>query len=338
MRVLVTGGAGYIGSHAVRELLRADHDVTVLDNLSKGHRESVDMRANFIRGDMSDSVLVRRVLRDNRIEAVLHFAAFIEVGESVSDPFKYYRNNFASTLSLLESMRAEGVNKFVFSSTAAVYGNPKGVPIHETDPREPINPYGRSKMMTEMALEDASRAYGLGYAILRYFNVAGASPDGTIGEAHEPESHLIPRVLAAANEGRAIGIYGTDYNTPDGTCIRDYIHVVDLVNAHILALEKIKLGEGRVYNLGSESGFSVREVIEACRKATGKSFPVEEHERRPGDPDSLVASSSRIRELGWTREYPDLETMILHAWKWHTTHPHGYRRLHAPAPEALQAH
>jgi UDP-glucose 4-epimerase len=326
VRVLVTGGAGYIGSHAVRELLSAGHDVTVLDNLSTGHRAAVDPKAHFVQGDMGDAVAVERLLKDRRIEAVLHFAAFIEVGESVQDPDKYYRNNFSNALSLLGSMRAAGVKKIVFSSTAAVYGNPTSIPITEDAPRAPINPYGRSKMMTEMAIEDSSKAYGLGYAILRYFNVAGASPDGKIGEAHEPESHLIPRILMAARDGKSVGIFGTDYKTPDGTCIRDYVHVVDLVRAHILALEKIEPGRGQIFNLGSENGFSVREVIDACRAATGINIRAEEHPRRPGDPDSLVASSARIRDLGWRPEYPDLKTIISHAWKWHQSHPRGYKQ------------
>lgn len=325
MRVLVTGGAGYIGSHAVRELLESGHDVTVLDNLATGHREAVDARAIFIKGDTADHELVSKTLRDSKIDAVLHFAAFIEVGESVQDPGKYYRNNFAAPLELLGAMRDVGVKKIVFSSTAAVYGNPTRVPIQEEDVRAPINPYGRSKMMTEMAIEDASKAYGLGYAILRYFNVAGASPDATIGEAHEPESHLIPRILMAARDGGTVGIFGTDYRTADGTCVRDYVHVVDLVRAHILALGAIKEGEGHVYNLGSEKGFSVLEVIEACREATGLAIPAVEHPRRAGDPDTLVASSARIRELGWQPQYADIKTIIKHAWAWHQSHPRGYK-------------
>lgn len=326
MRVLVTGGAGYIGSHAVRELLAAGHQVTVLDNLSNGHKAAVSPEAHFVEGDTSDAQLLSRLLKDRRIDAVLHFAAFIEVGESVTDPAKYYQNNFASPLVLFNAMREANVKKIVFSSTAAVYGVPARVPIQETDIRAPINPYGRSKMMTEMAIEDASKAYGLGYAILRYFNVAGASPDATIGEAHEPESHLIPRILMAARDGTRIGIFGTDYNTPDGTCIRDYVHVVDLVNAHILALEKIEEGRGAIYNIGSEHGFSVKEVIDACREVTGAEIPADVHPRRPGDPDSLVASSALIVELGWKPQYPDIKTIIQHAWAWHKTHPRGYRR------------
>lgn len=326
MRVLVTGGAGYIGSHAVRELLRAGHVVTVLDNLATGHREAVDRQAHFVEGETGDAALVVKTLREREIEAVLHFAAFIEVGESVVDPDKYYRNNFSAPLVLLGAMREAGVQKIVFSSTAAVYGNPNQVPIPEDHPRQPINPYGRSKMMTEMAIEDASKAYGLGYAILRYFNVAGADPSGDIGEAHEPESHLIPRVLQAARDGKTVGIFGTDYRTGDGTCVRDYIHVVDLVNAHILALGKITAGQGAIYNLGSENGFSVREVIEACRAVTGIDIKTEIHPRRAGDPDSLIASSAKIRTAcGWKPRYPDLKTIIAHAWNWHTRHPHGYR-------------
>lgn len=327
MNVLVTGGAGYIGSHAVRELLRAGHRVTVLDDLSTGHRAAVDPEAHFVEGNVGHAPLVAETLRAHKIEAVLHFAAFIEVGESVSDPDKYYRNNFSAPLQLLGAMRECGVQKIVFSSTAAVYGNPTTVPILETLERRPINPYGRSKMMTEMAIEDASKAYGLGYTILRYFNVAGAHPDGDIGEAHEPESHLIPRILQAAAQGHSIGIFGTDYKTKDGTCVRDYVHVVDLVNAHILALGRITEGQGTVYNLGSESGFSVHEVIEACRTVTGKPIHTEIHPRRPGDPESLVASSSRIRALGWKALYPDIETIISHAWTWHTKHPHGFKNF-----------
>ena len=325
MRVLVTGGAGYIGSHAVRELLYNGHNVTVLDNLATGHRESLSDKASFVLGDTGDFELVCRVLREHSIEAVLHFAAFIEVGESVTNPEKYYRNNFEAPVRLLKAMKACAVKKIVFSSTAAVYGNPISVPISEDHPLNPINPYGRSKMMTEQAIRESSKADGLGFAILRYFNVAGASPDGTIGEAHEPESHLIPRILQAALRGERISIYGTDYKTPDGTCIRDYIHVVDLVTAHILALEKIVPGEGSIYNLGSENGFSVRQVIEACREVTGHALPADVHDRRPGDPDSLIASSSRIRARGWTPKYPDLKTIIAHAWQWHASHPRGYR-------------
>ena len=325
MRVLVTGGAGYIGSHAVRELLDSHYDVTVLDDLSNGHREAVDHRALFVNESTANTAVVGNLLVERKIEAVLHFAAFIEVGESVADPYKYYLNNFTSSLSLLEAMRMADVRKIVFSSTAAVYGRAEVSPITEDQSRNPINPYGRSKMMTEMAIEDAAKAYGLGYAILRYFNVAGAHPSATIGEAHEPESHLLPRILSAAAKGESIGVFGTDYNTPDGTCVRDYVHVVDLVRAHILALENIQPAQGAIYNLGSEKGFSVREVIAACRRVTESNFRIAEHPRRPGDPDTLVASSTQIRELGWRPAYSDLDVIIRHAWNWHQSHPHGYR-------------
>lgn len=327
MRVLVTGGAGYIGSHAVRELLRTNHQPVVLDDLSNGHREAVPSNVEFIQGNTGDAKLVSGILKDFAVEAVMHFAANIEVAESVADPNKYYVNNFSNALVLLNEMRACGVKKFVFSSTAAVYGNPISTPIEETQYRNPINPYGRSKMMTEMAVEDFSRAYGLGYAILRYFNVAGAHPDADIGEDHHPESHLIPRILQAARDPKGeVKIYGTDYPTDDGTCIRDYVHVVDLCSAHVLALEKMSEGSGDVFNIGSESGFSVREVIAACRQVTGADLKVKEEARRAGDPAILVASSRKIREvLGWKREYPDIQTIVAHAWKWHTTHPNGYQ-------------
>jgi UDP-glucose 4-epimerase len=325
MNVLVTGGAGYIGSHAVRELLDKGHEVIVLDNFAKGHHRAVDSRATIIEGNTGDDRVSRLIFASYPIEAVMHFAADIEVGESVVDPSKYYKNNFSNALVLLENMRQANIQKFVFSSTAAVYGNPEKTPIEEFQTRAPINPYGRSKMMTEMALEDFCKAYKMGFTILRYFNVAGAHPSGMLGEDHHPETHLIPRILKAAQEGDFVKIFGTDYPTQDGTCIRDYIHVVDLARAHVLALESLKPGMERIYNLGSENGFSVREVIAACENVTGKTLKVKEEARRPGDPAILVASSAKIREeLGWQRQYPDLETIVAHAWNWHTTHPQGY--------------
>lgn len=326
MRILVTGGAGYIGSHAVRELVNEGHKVVVLDNLAKGHQEAVDPRALFITGNTYDSELLSGLFRLHQIEAVMHFAADIEVGESVTDPYKYYQNNFSHSLSLLNTMVSCGVKKLVFSSTAAVYGNPEKTPIEEHQSRAPINPYGRSKMMTEMAIEDFCHAHDMGYTILRYFNVAGASPDASIGEDHQPESHLIPRILMAAKDPSIkVKIYGTDYPTPDGTCIRDYVHVVDLSRAHVLAIEALKEGEGNIFNIGSETGFSVREVIQACRKVTGIDLQVTEESRRPGDPAVLVASSQKIRKvLKWKPLYPSIETIVHHAWRWHSNRPNGY--------------
>lgn len=327
MKVLVTGGAGYIGSHTVRSLLDQGHEVVVYDNLSKGHRAAVDSRARFVLGDIRDTGLLLETFRAYSIEAVLHFAAFIEVGESVKLPGKYYQNNVACTIQLLNSMVEAGVRKIVFSSTAAVYGNPARTPILETENCSPINPYGRSKWMSEMIIRDFSHAHELSFAILRYFNVAGAWPDGHMGEDHEPESHLIPRILQAGIKvGESVKIFGTDYPTDDGTCIRDYLHVLDLAQAHILALENLRDGEGDVFNLGSESGFSVREVISVCEKVMGKRLNVIEESRRAGDPAVLVASSEKTRSvLGWKRKYPELEDIVKHAWLWHSQHPHGYR-------------
>ena len=325
MRVMVTGGAGYIGSHAVRELINSGHQVTVLDDLSKGHEDAVDPRATLINGSTANLELLIQRLHAHQIEAVMHFAANIEVGESVTDPFKYYKNNFSNSLNLLHAMVKIGIRKFVFSSTAAVYGNPEKTPIEETQGRKPINPYGRSKMMTEMAIEDFCHAHGLGFSILRYFNVAGASPDATIGEDHSPESHLIPRILMAARDEGEVKIFGTDYETEDGTCIRDYVHVVDLARAHVLALQNLKEGAGEVYNVGSETGFSVREMIAACEKVVGKKIKVIETDRRAGDPAVLVASSEKIRaQLKWEPLYPEIHTIVQHAWHWHSTHPQGF--------------
>jgi UDP-glucose 4-epimerase len=327
MNILITGGAGYIGSHCVREVCEAGHSVFVLDNLSHGHLAAIDSRATLIEGSTGDVQLVSEILRTRKIEAVMHFAADIEVGESVENPGKYYENNFSNALRLLGAMRDVGVKKIVFSSTAAVYGDPEKTPIEENQPRQPINPYGRSKMMTEMAIEDFSRAHGLGYVILRYFNVVGAAPDGSIGEDHQPESHLLPRLLAVILDGgkQPAKIFGTDYPTPDGTCVRDYVHVVDLAQAHLLALKSIEPALGEIYNVGSESGFSVKQVITACEKVTGRALPVLAEGRRGGDSAVLVASSQKIRQkLGWKPAYPTLEIMVAHAWKWHTSHPRGY--------------
>lgn len=325
MKVLVTGGAGYIGSHAVKVLLAHGHEVHVLDSLEKGHKEAVDPEATLTIGNTSDRTLVQETVKKYGIQALMHFAASIEVGESVIDPYKYYRNNFTHTLDLLDAVMEMGVKKIVFSSTAAVYGNPEKTPIDEHQARNPINPYGRSKMMSEMAIEDFCTAHGLGYAILRYFNVAGAHPDGHIGEDHHPESHLIPRILQAAHNNGEVKIFGTDYPTKDGTCIRDYVHVMDLAQAHALALEDLKEGTGDIYNIGSASGFTVREIIKACEKVTGKTLKVIEEARRAGDPDVLIAKSDKIRQnLNWEPKYSSVETIVAHAWKWHSQHPFGY--------------
>jgi UDP-glucose-4-epimerase GalE len=325
MRILVTGGAGYIGSHAVRLFLSRGHDVWVYDNLSQGHRAAVPAE-RLIVGDLTDVAQLDQVLVQRQIEACVHFAAYTYVGESVREPDKYYHNNLINTLNLMTLLRRNGIGRFVFSSTAATYGVPERVPIPEDAPQKPINPYGNSKLAIEWALGDFATAFGWGFAALRYFNAAGASPDGTIGEDHDPETHLIPLVLQAILGQRAhIEIFGTDYPTPDGTCIRDYIHVDDLAEAHLLALEKLQPGKGYRYNLGIGRGYSVREVIKAAEAVTGKPVPVKLGPRRPGDPPSLVASSERIQqELGWKPKYTDLRPIIETAWKWHVSHPKGY--------------
>jgi UDP-glucose 4-epimerase len=325
MRILVVGGAGYIGSHAVRALSAAGHDVWVFDNLSYGHAAAVN-GDRLIRADLADSAALDHTLMIHRIEGVMHFAAFAFVGESVRDPGLYYRNNLVNGLQLLDACRRNGVKRFVFSSTCATYGIPETVPITEATPQRPINPYGNTKLAFEWALADYAHAYGLGYAALRYFNASGASADGTIGEDHDPETHLIPLVLQVALGQRPhIEIFGTDYPTPDGTCIRDYIHVEDLASAHLLALEKIKDGEGLKYNVGTGLGYSVRELIKMSEEVTGKKITVKEGPRRPGDPAELVASSTKIRqELGWKPRYPELGGILETAWNWHKKHPRGY--------------
>ena len=328
MSILVTGGAGYIGSHATRRLVQEGEDVVVVDDLSHGHRAAVDPRATLVVGSTLDSVLMAHTLRAHRVEAVLHFASAIEVAESAVDPGKYYANNVAATVVLLEAMRREGVKKLVFSSTAAVYGSPAVVPIPEDHARHPISTYGRTKHMVELILADYAAAYDFGAVILRYFNVAGAAPDATLGEAHEPETHLIPCILAvaAAPDGRPAALFGTDYATPDGTCVRDFVHVEDLVTAHRLALAHVRTGRVEAFNVGSERGFSVRQVIEAVGRVVGRSIAVVERPRRVGDPDALVACSDKIRSvLGFNPAFPELETMIEHAWKWHSAHPQGFR-------------
>lgn len=325
MNILIVGGAGYVGSHATRLLERAGHTIWVYDNLVAGHRGAVS-KGKLIVGDLSDRELLAKTLAEKKIEAVMHFAAFALVGESVTDPAKYYRNNVVLALGLLDSMREQGVNKFVFSSTTATYGVPKIVPITEDEPQKPINPYGFTKLVIEEALADYARAYGFGYAALRYFNAAGASPDGDIGEDHKPESHLIPLVLQVALGQRdKITVFGNDYPTPDGTCIRDYVHIDDLGSAHLRALELIEPGKGIELNLGTGRGYSVREVIESCRKITGHPIPEVLGERRAGDPPELIADASRARKiLDWKPKYAEIEQIVETAWRWHKGHPNGY--------------
>lgn len=325
MKILVVGGAGYIGSHMVKMLARSGHDVVVLDNLSTGFEQSVTS-GELIVGDMADQPLVESILGDRKIEAVMHFAAHALVGESVTEPQKYYRNNVVATLALLNAMNRCNVKKIVFSSTCAVYGIPDVIPIDENEKQQPVNPYGFTKLVCEHAMKDYAHAYGLGYAALRYFNAAGASPDGDIGEDHDPETHLIPIVLQVAlGQREHITVFGDDWPTPDRTCIRDYIHVDDLGRAHMLALEKIQGGQGIEVNLGTGNGFSVREVIECCREVTGCDIKEVMGQRRPGDPPKLVADASKAQEiLGWVPEYQTIRPIVETAWNWHKNHPHGY--------------
>jgi UDP-glucose 4-epimerase len=324
VRVLVTGGAGYIGSVVTRELLAAGHSAVVYDNLIRGKRPAVPRGAEFIVGDVGDREAVSRVLKQHQSNAVMHFAALAEVGESMQAPERYFRNNVAGTLNLLECLLEAGVQRVVFSSTAAVYGVPERTPIEEVDPLRPTNVYGESKLMAEHMLEWLNRIHGLRYATLRYFNAAGCA--GDLGEDHQPESHLIPVVLQVALGKRAqVKIFGSDYPTPDGTCVRDYVHVLDLAQAHLLALEALGKHDCLVYNLGNSRGFSVREVVETARKVTGHPIPAVDSPRRPGDPAVLVASSARIQsELDWQPKYPDLESIVRSAWEWHRKHPNGY--------------
>ena len=324
MKLLVTGGAGYIGSIVAAQLLDAGHDVTVLDHLERGHAAAVPNGARLEEVDLLDAEASSAVLAQG-YDAVLHFAAVALVAESVAHPERYHRGNFVGTLNLLDAMREHGCRRLVFSSTCAVYGEPEEVPMPETLRTDPVNAYGASKLAVDRMITDECRAHGLGAVSLRYFNVAGAS--GDLGEDHEPETHIIPLVLqAAAGKREHVSVFGTDYPTPDGTAVRDYIHVEDLGEAHILGLEKATSpGEHRIYNLGNGTGFSVRQVIDAARAVTGRDIPVKEEARRPGDPAALVASSRRIRdELGWVPRKPEVETMIADAWAWHQARPAGY--------------
>lgn len=325
MNVMVVGGAGYIGSHAVRLLIDAGHEVTVYDNLSRGHREAVPA-GMLVEGELSDRAKVVATLKEKKIDAVMHFAAFALVNESVNDPALYYRNNVIDAVELLDAMREADVKKIVFSSTTATYGEPDNIPIAETTPQEPINPYGFTKLVFETALADYAKAYGFAYAALRYFNAAGARPDGSIGEDHDPETHIIPIVLQVALGQRdKITIFGDDYPTPDGTCVRDYIHIDDLGDAHLKALERLEPGKGICVNLGTGRGTSVREIVETCREVTGHPIPEVMGERREGDPPELIADARLATEvLGWKPKYTDLKSIIETAWKWHQSHPNGY--------------
>lgn len=320
MHVLVVGGAGYIGSHMVKWLCQRGFEVTVLDNLCNGYRDAVK-GGRFVYGDLGERAALDEAFGRVRIDGVMHFASYIQVGESVQEPAKYYLNNVGKTQQLLDAMRAYRVEHFIFSSTAAIFGEPERVPIDESHPKQPINPYGRSKWMVEQMLQDYDAAYGLKSVCLRYFNAAGADPDGELGERHQPETHLIPLVLQAATGRRShITVFGTDYDTPDGTCIRDYIHVDDLCQAHGLALQRLWAGgASTAYNLGNGNGFSVREVIETAEAVVGHPIPVQYGVRRSGDPARLVADARRARtELGWEPQYADLATIIAHAWQWET--------------------
>ena len=330
MNILVVGGAGYIGSFISRALTEKGYRVTVFDNLSLGHRAAVGPDIDFVRGDLADRSALDDVLSSRHYGGVMHFAAFSAVGESMVNPLAYYGNNVANTINLLQAMIHADVKRFIFSSSAAVFGNPEEIPITESHPQHPINPYGEGKSMVERVMRDAAMAHGLRYVSLRYFNAAGASPHGDMGEDHRNETHLIPLALKAilgeAAGGKPLRIFGDDYDTPDGTCIRDYIHVLDLADAHVLAMEYLfGGGQSDIFNLGNGKGFSVAEVVQTAEAVAGKKVPALKAERRPGDPPILVAGSEKIsRKLGWKPRFPELRAIIETAWKWHVTHPKGY--------------
>jgi UDP-glucose-4-epimerase GalE len=324
--VLVTGGAGYIGSHACKALSRAGYRVVVFDNLSAGHREAVKW-GELVEGDTADVSSVRAALRRHRVSAVMHFAALLDVGESVREPLRYYHTNVNGSLCVLDAMAVESVQHFIFSSTCATYGEPQETPIPETHPQQPINAYGQTKLAVEQALPHVERAAGIRWMALRYFNAAGADPDGEIGEDHSPEIHVIPRAINAATGGPAFQVFGDDYPTPDGTCLRDYIHVADLADAHVKALQSLERGAGSgAYNLGTGHPHSVKEVIQAVERATGREVPRQVGSRRPGDPAVLYATPQKAQmELGWRPQFPDLDTIVRTAWTWHRNRPGGYR-------------
>lgn len=327
MSILVLGGAGYIGSHTVYELIDAGEKVVIVDNLQTGFRAAVHPEAKFYEGDIRDRAFMDSVFENEEIDGVIHFAASSQVGESMKDPLKYYSNNMCGTEVLLESMIAHNIDKIVFSSTAATYGEPESIPILETDRTEPTNCYGETKLSMEKMFKWTAKAHNLRFVSLRYFNACGAHPNGKIGEAHNPETHLIPLILQVPNGQRdAISVYGDNYDTKDGTCVRDYIHVNDLAQAHILAMEYLRNGgESDIFNLGNGVGFTVKEVVDVARKVTGHPIPARMEERRAGDPSTLIASSKKAKEiLGWNPRYNNLETIIATAWNWHKSHPEGY--------------
>ena len=330
MNVMVAGGAGYIGSHAVRQLVEAGHRVVAVDNLYRGHAAAVHGEATFHKLDLAETDALSKVLREHEIDGVMHFAALAYVGESVTEPLSYYENNTAGTVSLLKAMKAADVKRLVFSSTCATYGEPETTPIVETMPQEPVSPYGWSKWCVERILKDYGAADPkFSYVALRYFNVAGAAADGSLGEDHDPETHIIPVLLLAALGRRdKVTVFGTDYPTPDGTCIRDYVHVEDLCAAHITAMEALRPGDGRFYNLGIGKGYSVREVLDAANRVVGREIPVEYGARRAGDAVALFADARKIQnELGWSARYTDIEEIVATAWKWFEKHPDGYADL-----------
>jgi UDP-glucose 4-epimerase len=326
MNICVIGGAGYIGSHAVKLLVQKGHSVSCIDNLTNGHRAAVDPAARFYPADLANTFQIIDIFQKEKVDAIMHFAASAYVGESVTDPRKYYRNNVSNTVSMLDAMHATGIRKLVFSSTCATYGMPPRMPITEDLPQNPINPYGDSKLMVEHILKDTAKAEGLAFAAPRYFNVAGSAPDGSIGEDHRPETHIIPVLLnVALGKKPHMDLFGTDYPTPDGTCVRDYIHVWDLVEAHLVLLENLKPGHGLFYNLGLGRGYSNRQIIESVERVTGRKIPVKEAPRRPGDPPELYADPSKIkRELGWSARFTDLDEIVRTAWNWYNQHPNGY--------------
>jgi len=327
MNILVTGGAGYIGSHTVKELLKEKHRVVVYDNLCDGHRQALGNNISFYKADLSNKRNLEKVFKKEKIEAVIHFAGFIQVNESVSNPLKYFKNNFLYGLNLLDAMVTAGVKNIIFSSSAGVYGEPERIPIREDDHKDPVNTYGRTKLMFEFALKSYHEAFGINYIALRYFNAAGASSEGEIGEAHNPETHIIPLIIQTALGQRPeFKIFGNDYKTPDGTCVRDYVHVEDLAVAHVLALEKlVKTNECNIFNLGVGKGFSNQELIDAVKKVSGVDFITSIEPRRAGDPAKLVADSSKaLKELKWQPKYVTIESIIKTAYNWHKNHPKGF--------------